>query len=106
MLSTLQGVEAVNAVLEAQHDTPTPMIAVTENKITRKPLMEAVKLTHAVADAINDRDFDKAMGMRAAEFEEYYRAYVTTTASDQPELLLPEDKVSVNLRNGRRPEAD
>lgn len=93
MLSTLQGVEAVEAVLDAKPDTPTPMIAVNENKITRKPLMDAVRLTHAVADAIAAKDFDKAMGLRDAEFEEYYRAYMITTATDQPDLMLPEHKV-------------
>lgn len=44
MLATLQGVEAVQAVLDSTPETPSPMIAITENKITRKPLMEAVKL--------------------------------------------------------------
>jgi 6-phosphofructokinase 1 len=44
MLATLQGVEAVEAVLESTPDTPSPMIAINENKITRKPLMDAVKL--------------------------------------------------------------
>ena len=93
MLSTLQGVEAVKAVLDATPDTPTPIIAITENKITRKPLMESVRLTHAVAEAIAAKDFEKAMGLRDAEFEEHYRAYMTTTATDQPELMLPKTKV-------------
>lgn len=97
-LSTLQGVEAVEAVLDATPDTPTPMIAITENKITRQPLMEAVKLTHAVAEAIAAKDFDKAMSLRDAEFEEYYRAYQTTTAIDQPELMLGEKEVSHLLK--------
>jgi 6-phosphofructokinase 1 len=44
MLATLQGAEAVNAVLDSTPDTPSPMIAINENKITRKPLMDAVKL--------------------------------------------------------------
>lgn len=44
MLATLQGVEAVEAVLESTPETPSPMIAINENKITRKPLMDAVKL--------------------------------------------------------------
>lgn len=49
MLSTLQGAEAVNAVLEATPDTPSPVICVVENKIVRRPLLEAVaqvKNTH------------------------------------------------------------
>lgn len=49
MLSTLQGVEAVEAVLDATPETPTPVICIIENKIVRKPLIKAVEDTHAVA---------------------------------------------------------
>lgn len=93
MLSTLQGVEAVEAVLDATPETPTPVICIIENKIVRKPLMDAVKATQAVATAIQAKDFDRAMDLRDAEFAEYHAAYMTTTATDQPELLLPEEKV-------------
>lgn len=89
MLSTMQGVEAVSAVLEATPDTPTPIIAITENKITRKPLMEAVRLTRAVAEAIENKDFAKAMSLRDAEFAEYYRAYIATTSTSSPKLNVP-----------------
>lgn len=44
ILPTLQGIEAVKAVLEATPDTPSYMIGVRENKITRVPLMEAVEM--------------------------------------------------------------
>jgi 6-phosphofructokinase 1 len=37
-------VEAVEAVLSATPDSPSPVIGIEENKITRKSLMEAVKL--------------------------------------------------------------
>ena len=33
------------------------------------------------------------MSLRDAEFTEYYNAYMTTTATDQPELRLPKAKV-------------
>jgi 6-phosphofructokinase 1 len=39
---TLQGVEAVEALLSATPETPSYMIGVRENKITRVPLLEAV----------------------------------------------------------------
>ena len=93
MLSTLQGVEAVEAVLDATPETPSPIISIIENKITRKPLMEAVRLTHSVAEAITAKDFAKAMSLRDAEFAEYFRCYMTTTATDAPEMLLPKEKV-------------
>lgn len=93
MLSTLQGVEAVEAVLDATPETPSPMIAIIENKIVRAKLQEAVKATHEVAKAIEAKDFQRAMALRDAEFAEYQSAYMTTTATDQPELRLPKEKV-------------
>lgn len=45
---TLQGVEAVEALLEATPDTPSYMIGVRENKITRVPLVEAVAMVWKV----------------------------------------------------------
>lgn len=41
---TLQAVEAVNTLLEANPDTPSYMIGISENKITRVPLMDAVEM--------------------------------------------------------------
>ena len=92
-LSTLQGVEAVEAVLDATSETPTPVISIIENKIVRKPLVEAVKLTNEVTAAIKRRDFTRAMSLRDAEFSEYHSAYVMTTSTDQTDLLLPENRV-------------
>ncbi|RKF72754.1 ATP-dependent 6-phosphofructokinase [Golovinomyces cichoracearum] len=79
-LATVQGVEAVNAVLEATPDTPTPFIAITENKITRKPLVQAVLDTMEVAKAIKAKDFDRAMSLRDTEFFDLYNSYMTTTS--------------------------
>ena len=104
MLSTLQGVEAVDAVLDATPETPTPVIAIIENKIGREPLIEAVKLTHEVAEAIEAKDFDRAMGLRDAEFAEYHSAYMATTATDQPKLMLPKEKARNILLFGQQTE--
>jgi len=94
MLGTLQGVEAVRAVLEATPETPTCFIAMTENKITRKPLMQAVLDTKEVAKAIERQDFEMAMSLRDAEFEEQYNSFMMTTAVQfDQELMLPEKEV-------------
>lgn len=93
ILSTLQGVEAVQAVLDTTPDTPSPVISVIENKIVRQNLVDAVAATNEVAKAIKRKDFKHAMQLRDAEFSEYFDAYMTTTATDQPELHLPKDKV-------------
>jgi 6-phosphofructokinase 1 len=41
---TLQGIAAVEAIMEATPETPSYMIGIRENKITRVPLMEAVAM--------------------------------------------------------------
>lgn len=43
-LATAQGAKAVDAVLEATLQTPSPMIGMQNNEISKIPLMEAVKL--------------------------------------------------------------
>jgi 6-phosphofructokinase 1 len=93
MLSTLQGAEAVNAVLDAKPDTPSPMIAIIENKICRRPLVDAVAATKSVAQAISEKDFQKAMSLRDAEFDEYFTAYLTTASTDSDQQKIPEEKV-------------
>ncbi|KAH8773009.1 phosphofructokinase-domain-containing protein [Hyaloscypha finlandica] len=92
-LATLQGVEAVKAVLEATPETPTPFIAITENKICRKPLVQAVLDTKEVAKAIEAHDFDRAMSLRDTEFSDIYESYMTTTTTDLNDAMrLPPQK--------------
>ncbi|KAE8454505.1 hypothetical protein EG329_000128 [Mollisiaceae sp. DMI_Dod_QoI] len=92
-LATLQGVEAVNAVLEATPETPTPFIAILENKICRKPLVQAVLDTKEVAKAIEAHDFDKAMSLRDTEFSDVYNSFMTTTATGlDDKMMLPKQK--------------
>lgn len=84
----------MRAILEAKDDTPTCFIAINENKIVRKPLMEAVRDTKEVAKAIAARDFDRAMSLRDTEFAEIYASYLITTASTiDLSMRLPEEKV-------------
>lgn len=91
-LSTLQGVEAVNAILEATPTTPTPVITIRENKIERSSLQECVALTKSVAEAIKQKDFNKAMDLRDVEFKEYFDSFKLTTSTDNTSLRLPEEK--------------
>ncbi|KAH7316611.1 phosphofructokinase-domain-containing protein [Stachybotrys elegans] len=93
MLATLQGVEAVRAVLEATPETETCFIAINENKIVRKPLMQAVAETKEVAKAVESKDFDKAMGLRDTEFSDHYKSYLITT-----NVLLQDNKLPTEKR--------
>ncbi|CAG59242.1 PFK1 [Nakaseomyces glabratus] len=88
-LATLQGVDAVKAVLEMTPETPSPLIGILENKIIRMPLVESVKLTKSVATAIENKDFDKAISMRDTEFIELYENFLSTTVKDDGSEMLP-----------------
>lgn len=92
-LATLQGIEAVKAVLDASPTSPSPLITIRENKIERSSLVEAVKLTKSVAASIQNKDFDAAMGLRDAEFKDYHRSYINVTTPYHLKLQLPEEKV-------------
>ena len=62
-------------MLEATPETETCFIAITENKITRKPLMAAVKETKEVAKLIEAQRFNEAMALRDTEFSDQYKSY-------------------------------
>jgi len=49
-----------------------------------------------VAEAIKAKDFEKAMALRDAEFEEYYRAFLSTTVTDEQSQWVTEDKVGLD----------
>lgn len=98
MLATLQGAEAVKAVLEATPETETCFIAINENKIIRKPLMAAVKETKQVAKAIEAQDFDHAMSLRDTEFSDQYKSYMmTATMGLDQNIHLEGSKVRASM---------
>ncbi|CDK27283.1 unnamed protein product [Kuraishia capsulata CBS 1993] len=92
MLATLQGVDAVKAVLEMTPDTPSPMIGIVENNIVRRNLVDAVRLTKSVATAIEARDFEKAMSLRDTVFVESYDNFLAVSKHDDGSVMLPEEK--------------
>ncbi|ODQ79450.1 hypothetical protein BABINDRAFT_37686 [Babjeviella inositovora NRRL Y-12698] len=92
MLATMQGVEAVKAVLECTPETPSPMIAIDENKIVRRSLMEAVKITKSVATAIENKDFKHAMELRDTDFVENLGNFMAINSANHNPASLPEEK--------------
>lgn len=102
ILATLQGAEAVEAVISATPDTPSPVIGIQENKIIRRPLLEAVKMTQDVAKAIEAKEYERALAMRDPEFEDCLLAFRATTRLNTT-YRVPEDQVS-DVASFRTPE--
>lgn len=105
-LATLQGVDAVKAILNMTPETPSPLIGILENKVIRMPLVESVKLTKQVAAAIEAKDFDKAISLRDTEFIELYSNFMSTTVNDDGSQLLPEaDRLNIAIVHVGAPSA-
>ncbi len=92
ILATMQGVEAVNAVLESSPEIPSPMISINENKINRKPLVDSVAATKLIAKKIDNKEFKKAMDLRTPEFAEHLNNYYKMNSADHDGVHLPEGK--------------
>ncbi|CAO3597415.1 unnamed protein product [Absidia cylindrospora] len=90
ILGTVQSVAAVDAVLASTPDKPSPMIGMNNNQVTTKPLMDAVKLTHEVANAIESQNFDKALELRDPQFLDELKVFNVTTILHDNSILLPE----------------
>lgn len=76
-LATLLGHAAVEAVLQAQPEDEPVMIGMKGNRIAHTPLMECVEQTHAVAEAIAAKDYERAMGLRTSSFKDAFRTLLT-----------------------------
>ncbi len=72
-LGTLMGYAAVEAILESGPNDEPLLIGTKGNRIVRSPLMECVEKTHAVADAIAEKDYEKAMSLRSSSFTDAWR---------------------------------
>lgn len=79
-LGTIQGADAVKAVLESTADSPSVVIGIGENKLIRSDLMECVKQTQAVAKAIEKQDFDEAMNLRGTDYKEAFQTFLSISS--------------------------
>lgn len=76
-LSTLMGYEAVNTILSAKPEDEPVVIGIRNNRMTRLPLMESVRRTQAVAEAINAGDYERAMSLRSSSFKDAFTTFKT-----------------------------
>ena len=76
-LSTLMGHEAVNTILTASPEDEPVVIGIRNNRMTRLPLMESVRRTQAVAEAIKAKDYERAMSLRSSSFKDAFKTFRT-----------------------------
>ncbi len=75
--TTLLGHAAVEELLTAPPDQEPQLIGIRESRVSKAPLMECVKKTQAVAEAIAAHEYERAMELRGGSFKESYRTALT-----------------------------
>jgi len=80
-LGTMMGYQAVDTVLAAQPQDEPQMIVIRGNRIGTAPLMQCVEQTRAVAKAIDDHEYERAMDLRGSSFKATYRTLRTLLRS-------------------------
>jgi 6-phosphofructokinase 1 len=76
-LATMFGYEAVNAILEASPEDEPIVVGTKANRIIRLSLRQSLERTRQVAEAINNRDYEKAMSLRSTSFKDSFRTLKT-----------------------------
>lgn len=71
-MSTMLGAEAVREIIASGPQAEPQLIGITDNRVSRSPLMENVQKTRQVAELIQAGNFDQAMQMRGRGFVESY----------------------------------
>jgi 6-phosphofructokinase 1 len=77
ILATMMGHEAVHALLTATPEDEPVVIGIRNNRMTRLPLMESVKKTQAVAEAVEAKDYERAMSLRSSSFKDAFKTFKT-----------------------------
>ena len=90
-LGTLMGYEAVQTILSLKPDDEPVIIGMKNNRTTRIPLMDCVQQTQAVAEAIAEKDYERAMDLRSSSFDDAFRTFKTMVRA-LPHPPEPEQK--------------
>jgi 6-phosphofructokinase 1 len=76
-LSTMMGYAAVDTLLAARSDEEPQLVGIRGNRIVHSPLMEAVRQTQAVNEAISTNDYKTALALRGSGFQDAFRTLRT-----------------------------
>lgn len=76
-LSTILGAAAVDVLLESDPADEIQVIGMRGNKLISTPLSECLEKTNAVATAIAEKDYQRAMNLRGRSFAETFQTVRT-----------------------------
>ncbi|XP_041975430.1 ATP-dependent 6-phosphofructokinase isoform X1 [Aricia agestis] len=90
LLGCRMGAEAVMALMEATPETESCVVSLDGNQAVRLPLMECVRRTKAVAQAMADKNWDLAVQLRGRSFARNLETYKMLTRLKPPKEAFDE----------------
>lgn len=102
-LGTRMGHAAVEAALSATPETEPQLIGLRHNRIVQTPLMLCVERTHAVAEAIANHDYERALDLRGSSFRESFRTLKTLIRSLPHEPTPGKKRLRIAVMNSGAP---
>ncbi|XP_058465453.1 ATP-dependent 6-phosphofructokinase isoform X1 [Malaya genurostris] len=90
VLGCRMGAEAVMALMEADENTEPCVVSLDGNQAVRVPLMECVKRTKAVMEAMADKNWELAVQLRGLSFSRNLETYKMLTRLKPPKSAFDE----------------
>ena len=84
-LGTMCGHAAAELLLRSGPDDEPQLVGMRENRIVSSPLMENVRQTQAVNEAVNEGDYRRAMHLRGGSFSESWETFHTLVQANPTE---------------------
>ncbi len=102
-LSTMLGVEAIEAITEMKPEDEPLVVGMQGNKLTRTPLYVALERTKAVTDAMAAKKYDEALLLRGNSFARSFQA-VRTLVRATPHPPVPgQRRMRIAIMHGGGP---
>lgn len=101
--SSWLGYEAVREVLTAEPGTPGPVIGFRGNRVSRVPLMEAVRLTREVPTLIKSGQYDEAMKLRGGSFMDQIKVLRELVEPARVDVQGPSKRIAIVHGGGLAP---
>jgi len=102
-LGTRMGHAAVEAALSATSESEPQLIGLRHNRIVQTPLMLCVERTHAVAEAIANHEYERALDLRGSSFRESFRTLKTLIRSLPHEPIPGKKRLRIAVMNSGAP---
>ncbi len=104
-LATRLGHAAVKALLDPTKDPAPIVIGIRANAMLEMPLMECVEKTQEVAEAIANKDYERAISLRSTSFKEAFSTLKTMVRALPHQADPAKKRVRIAILNAGAPAA-